>query len=137
MMTVTLPWAGHPSTTQPSPTQALTFPPPGNGGVKTVGKRDIQKLKKVLSWRKLRGTIQHTLGATTQYATKGAVEGTVLKERMKAPNPVLNIPRRNEDVATDTLFSSTPAIGSGGCVAAQFFIGCKSKYRSIVPLKGH
>ena len=108
--------------------------PPRKWGVKNVGKRDIQRLKRFFPGASFE-TIQRTLGATTQYATKGAVEGTALKERMKAPNPVLNIPRRNEDVATDTLFSSTPAIDTGGCVAAQFFIGCKSKYRSIVPLK--
>ena len=103
-------------------------------GVKTVRKWDIQKLKSFLPGASAK-TIQRTLRATTQYATKGDVEGTTLRETMKAPNPVLNIPRRNEDVATDTLFSSTPVIDTGGCVAAQFFIGCKSKHRSIVPLK--
>ena len=43
-----------------------------------------------------------------------------------APNPVLNIPCRNEDVATDTIYSNTPAIDDG-YTAAQFFMGTTSK----------
>ena len=78
-------------------------------------------------------TIQRTLAATTQYATRGAVEGTTLRQQIRAPNPVLNIPRRNEDVATDSLYSDTPAIDDGS-TAAQFFIGKISKFRSAHPL---
>ena len=78
-------------------------------------------------------TIKRTLKATTQYATKGAVEGTTLRQQVQAPNPVLNIPRRNEDVATDTVYSSTPAIDDGS-TAAQFFIGLISRYRSVHPM---
>ena len=33
-----------------------------------------------------------------------------LKKHFKSRNPVFNIPRRNEAVATDTIFSDTPAI---------------------------
>ena len=33
-----------------------------------------------------------------------------------------NIPRRNEPVATDTIFSDTPAINDGSTMA-QFFVG--------------
>jgi hypothetical protein len=103
-------------------------------GVKTVRKWDIQKLKKFLPGVGVE-TIQDTFRATTQYATKDAVEDTALWKQMQAPNPVLNIPRRNEDVAMDILFHSTAAIDTGGCIAAQFFIGCKPIFRSDVPLK--
>jgi hypothetical protein len=99
-----------------------------------VQKWDIQKLKKFLPGASAE-TIQHMLQATAQCATKGTVEGTALQEQMRAPNPVLNMPRRNEDVTTDMSFSSTPAIDTGGCIASQFLIGCKSKFRLVVPLK--
>ena len=49
------------------------------------------------------------------------------------PNLVLNIPRCNEDVATDTLYSDTPAVDNGS-KAVQVFIGKRSKCRSVFPL---
>lgn len=78
-------------------------------------------------------TIKATLDATTQLGTRGAVEGFNLKDRIIAPNPVLSIPRRHEDVATDTLYSRTPAVDDGS-TAAQFFIGRRSQFRSIAPM---
>ena len=45
-----------------------------------------------------------------------------LKKHFKSRNPVFNIPRRNEHVATDTIFSDTPAINDGSTMA-QFFVG--------------
>ena len=77
--------------------------------------------------------IKKTIEATTQYGTRGAVEGAVLRNRIKSPNPVLGIPRRHEPVATDTLYSSTPAVFDGS-TACQFFIGRKSVYRTVYPL---
>ena len=78
-------------------------------------------------------TIKTTFKATTQYGTKGAVDGFTLRDRIVAPNPVLSIPRRHEDVATDTLYSNTPAVDDGS-TAAQFFIGRKSHFRSAAPM---
>ena len=48
------------------------------------------------------------------------------------PNLIINIHQRNEDVATDTLYSRTPATDNGS-TAAQFFVGRKSLYRSVRP----
>ena len=45
-----------------------------------------------------------------------------LKKHFKSRNPVFNIPRRNEPVATDTIFSDTPAINDG-ITMVQFFVG--------------
>ena len=45
-----------------------------------------------------------------------------LKKHFKSRNPVFNIPRRNEPVATDTIFGDTPAINDGSTMA-QFFVG--------------
>jgi hypothetical protein len=80
-------------------------------------------------------TLKKTFEATTQYGTRGAVEGFNLRHRIIAPNPVLSIPRRNEPVATDTLYGSVPAVDDGS-TAAQFFIGRRSHYRSVFAM-GH
>ena len=45
-----------------------------------------------------------------------------LKKHFKSRDPVFNIPRRNEPVATNTVFSDTPAIHDGSTMA-QFFFG--------------
>ena len=58
-------------------------------------------------------SIKSTFRATTQLGTRGAVKGYNLRNRILAPNPMLTTPRRNEDVATDTLYSSmlaTPSV---------------------------
>ena len=36
-----------------------------------------------------------------------------MKKHLNSRNPALNIPRRHEPVATDTVFSDTPAVHSG------------------------
>ena len=36
-----------------------------------------------------------------------------MKMHLKSRNPALNIPRRHESVATETIFSDTPAVDSG------------------------
>ena len=123
---------GKPSFNTKAKTATGIDNPSGRWGVKSVRKRDYKRLKKFLPGASVE-TIKKTIEATTQYATKGAVEGTTLRQQIHAPNPVLNVPRRNEDVATDTLYSSTPAIGDGS-TACQFFIGRISKYRSVTPL---
>ena len=45
-----------------------------------------------------------------------------MKKHLKSRNPRLNIPRRHEAVATDTVFSDTPAVDSG-VKQAQVFVG--------------
>ena len=45
-----------------------------------------------------------------------------MKRHMKSRNPALNVPRRHEPVATDTIFSDTPAVDSG-VEKAQVFVG--------------
>ena len=54
-----------------------------------------------------------------------------LRNSIKAPNPALNIKRRNEPVAMDTIYGPVghPAIAHGS-THAQFFIGRISNYRS-------
>ena len=67
------------------------------------------------------------MGATTQLGRIGAVQGMKLYQRWKAPNPALNIPRRNEPVATYNVYGPAKAV-SNGSTAAQFFVGRKSGF---------
>ena len=73
--------------------------------------------------------IERTFRNTTQLGRLGAVQGLKLWMRHKAPNPALNVFRRHEPVATDTVFSSVPAVDNGS-TAAQYFIGRKSGFQS-------
>ena len=65
--------------------------------------------------------IQNTYKVTSRFG------GTIphhdyLKKPFNSRNPVFNITRRNESVATDTIFSDTPAINDGSAMA-QVFVG--------------
>ena len=77
-------------------------------------------------------TIKKTFEATTQYGRKGSVGGLTLQRTIKAPNPALNVPRRNEPVATDTIYGPCKAIDNGS-TAAQYFHGRYSNFRSVRP----
>ena len=67
-------------------------------------------------------SIKDTFNVTTRH---GAAPHTqdYIKKHLKSRNPVFNIPRRSEAVATDTIFSDTPAVDDGSTMA-QFFCGC-------------
>ena len=57
-----------------------------------------------------------------------------MKRRLKSRNPALNAPRRHEPVATDTIFSDTPAADSG-VKQAQVFVGKDSLVADVYPMK--
>ena len=69
--------------------------------------------------------VRQTFKNTTQHAAN-VVSGHNLFQTTKSPNPALNVPRRNEPVATDSVFADVPAIDSPGYMAAQFYVGRKS-----------
>jgi len=96
--------------------------------ITTPSKKNIEDLSRYFPGTNI-DTIWKTMDATTQYGSKGAIDGHTLHNQIKSPNPILNIPRRHEEVATDTMYSNTPAVDSGS-TAAQFFIGRKSHFRS-------
>jgi hypothetical protein len=77
-------------------------------------------------------TIQRTVDVTTQFA-RGRVSDT-LKEHWRSRFPACNVKRRNEPVATDTVFSDTPAVHRG-VTAAQIFVGRESLVADIYGLK--
>ena len=81
---------------------------------------DWKSLRPYFGWQSEQ-VIKNTYQVTSRFG------GTIpqhdnLKKHFKSRNPVFNIPRRNEAVATDTIFSDTPAINDGSTMA-QFFIG--------------
>ena len=57
-----------------------------------------------------------------------------MKKHLKSSNPALNIPRRHEAVATDTVFSDTPAVDSG-VKQAQVFVGRNTLVADAYPMK--
>jgi len=90
-----------------------------------IAPRDIQQgqpkfnlLRPSFGWLRT-DTIAKTFENSTQYAR--IPFSTTLKKHFKSPNPALNVPRRNEDVATDYIYSNTPAIDNGSTGAQLFF----------------
>ena len=73
--------------------------------------------------------VKETFARTTQYARMPM--STHLKKRFKSPYPALNVHRRNEPIATDTVYSDTPAI-DGGETHAQLFVGTESLVTDVV-----
>ena len=67
--------------------------------------------------------IKHTFAATTQYAR--IPMSTHLTRHFKAPFPALNVHRRQEAVATDTVYADVPAVDCGH-TQAQFYCGVDS-----------
>ena len=77
-------------------------------------------------------TIKETFKHTTQ---RGASVTTFpMKRHLKSRNPALNVPRRNEAVATDTVHSDTPAVDSR-VKTAQLFVGKESLVSDIYPMR--
>ena len=65
-------------------------------------------------------TIRDTFKHATQWGA--SVVTFPMKRHLKSRNPALNVPRRHEAVATDTVYSDTPAVDSG-VKLAQLLLG--------------
>jgi len=68
-------------------------------------------------------TVNNTYQTTTQWARN--VERIPFRKHFKSRFPVLNIHHRHEAVATDTVYSDTPAVDDGA-TSAQVFVGVDS-----------
>ncbi|KAL7580569.1 hypothetical protein ACA910_003691 [Epithemia clementina (nom. ined.)] len=77
-------------------------------------------------------TIKATFEQTTQWGAQ--ITRFPMRKHLKSRFPALNIPRREEAVATDTIFSDTPAVDSG-VTMAQVFVGKDSLVADVHPLK--
>ena len=57
-----------------------------------------------------------------------------MKKHLKSRNPALNVLRRHEPVASDTVFSDTLAVDSG-VKQAQVFVGMDTLVADAYPMK--
>ena len=73
-----------------------------------------------LAWTSPSST-KDTFNATTRHGTAPHTQDYI-KKHFKSRNPVFSIPRCSEAVATDTIFSDTPAVDDGPTMD-QFFCG--------------
>ena len=81
---------------------------------------DYEKFRPYFGWVNV-DTAQKTLEQSTQWGV--SLPNTFpMKTTQNSRNPALNIPRRNEAVATDAVFSETPAVDRG-VKQAQVFVG--------------
>ena len=81
---------------------------------------DWNTLRPFFAWTSP-SSIKDTFNVTTRYGTAPHTQDYI-KKHFKSRNPVFNIPRCSEAVATDTIFSDTPAVDDGSTMA-QFFCG--------------
>ena len=92
---------------------------------------DFDKYRPYFCWVNT-DTIRDTFKHTTQW---GASVGIFpMRKHLKSRNPALNIPRRHEAVATDTVYSDTSAVDSG-VKQAQLFVGRESLVSDIYPMR--
>jgi hypothetical protein len=98
----------------------------------TVQDPDYEKLRPLFGWMNAK-TVKKTFEHTTQHARMP--HATILKKHYKSPYPALNVRRRDEPVATDTVFSDTPAI-DGGETCAQIFVGTDTLVTDVYGMKG-
>ena len=75
--------------------------------------------------------VKQTIDQTTQWGV--ALDSFPMKRHLKSRNPALRVPRRHAPVATDTIFSDTPAVDNG-VKQAQVFVGRDSLVADDYPL---
>ena len=68
---------------------------------------DFDKYRPYFGWVNA-DTIKETFKHTTQWGA--SIDTFPMKKYLKSRNPALNVPRRHKAVATDTVYSDTPAI---------------------------
>ena len=78
-------------------------------------------------------TVQKPMEQSTQWGVS-IPNIFLMKKHLKSRNPALNILRRHESVATDTVFSDTPAVDSG-VKQAQVFFGMDTLVADAYPMK--
>ena len=92
---------------------------------------DFDKYRPYFGWVNA-DTIRDTFKHTTQWGASVCI--FPMKRYLKSRNPALNVPRRHEAVATDTVYSDTPAVDSG-VKQAQRFVGKDSLVSDIYPMR--
>ena len=88
-------------------------------------------LKPVFNWIPLDMT-KKTFQLSTQHARTPA--SLVMKKTYRSPFPALNVKRRNEPVATDTVYCDNPEVDDDS-TCAQLFIGTKTLVTDVYGMK--
>ena len=99
--------------------------------VDTASKVDYDTMQPYFCWLPI-GIIKKTFEATTQWAKMPA--SAHLFKRYSSPHMFANYYRRNEAVASDTIFADVPAIGSG-VTCAQIYYGMNITVTDVFGLK--
>ena len=93
---------------------------------------DYETFRPYFGWVNV-DTVQKTMEQSTQWGV--SIPNTFpMKKHLKSLNPVPNIPRSHEAVATDTVFSDTPAVDSG-VKQAQVLVGRDTLVADAYPMK--
>ena len=93
---------------------------------------DYENFRPYFGWVNV-DTVQKAMEQSTQWGV--SLPNTFpMKKHLKSRSPALNIPRRHEAVATDTVFSDTPAVDSG-VKQAQVFVGRDTLVADAYPMK--
>ena len=93
---------------------------------------DWNALRPFFAWTSP-SSIKDTFNVTTRHGTAPHTQDYI-KKHFKSRNPVFIIPRRSEAVATDTIFSDTPAVDDGSTMA-QFFCGRDTFFCDVYGIK--
>ena len=93
---------------------------------------DYAKFRPYFGWVNV-DTVQKTMKQSTQWGVS-LPNTSPVKKHLKSRNPAHNIPRRHEAVATDTVFSDTPAVDSG-VKQAKVFVGRDTLVADAYPMK--
>ena len=91
---------------------------------------DYDKYRPYFGWVNTH-TIRNTF-KNTQW--EASTESYPMKRHLKSRNPALNVPRRHEVVAIDTVYSDTPAVESS-VKQTQHFVGKESLVSDICPMR--
>ena len=93
---------------------------------------DYERFRLYFGWVNV-DTVQKPMEQSTHWGV--SLPNTFpMKKHLKSRNPALIIPRRHEAVATDTVFSDTPAVDSG-VKQAQVFVGRDTLVADAYPMK--
>ena len=93
---------------------------------------DYEQSRPYFGWVNV-DTVQKTMEQFTQWGVS-IPNIFPMKRHLKSRNPALNVPWRHEPVATDTVFSDTPAIDSG-VKQALVFVGRDTLVADAYPMK--
>ena len=93
---------------------------------------DCGKFRPYFGWVNV-DTVQKTMEQSTQWGVS-ILNTFPMKKHLKSRKPALNIPRRHEPVATDTVISDTSAADSG-VKQGQVFVGRDTLVADAYPMK--